>query len=473
LYGVAVLSPVLCVAQKAQPDVTSVQVGVTVDPSTVVGPIKPMNAVNNGPAYDSDIQKEDFRILEIPFSRTHDASDGFYGERVVDISDVFPDFSKNPDKESSYDFRETDLYIKTLIDAGSEPFYRLGQTIENQTAAKYNIYPPKDYKKWAKICEHIILHYNEGWANGFHYGIRYWEIWNEADLDQSSGRWQTEPRTWGAPVEEFHKFYAVAAKHLKERFPELKIGGPSYCRIQGTKTYFPQFFEYMRDNKVPIDFVSWHKYGSEPSVYLMEADLIRGWMREYGYGDAELILNEWNYRRFKNAGPGSSNERYNRENRRSMKGAAFVSATMSALQDAPVDMLMYYDFRAASSYCGFYDFQLYKHMPVYYAFYAWSKLKGSECSCKVTGGAGDIYAVAAVHEGKTVLLLTRYNGDNNACNIATVTVSLVPGKALNAPRIYCYLTDEEHIYTEIPLFPAEDGTVQVRMNNNSIALLEL
>lgn len=456
-------------AQEVQPDITSVSVSVSIDTSIIIGPIKPMNAVNNGPAAGSQLQKDDFRILEIPFSRTHDASDGFYGERVVDISDIFPDFSKNPDKESSYDFRETDLYIKTLIEAGSEPFYRLGQTIENQTAAKYNIYPPKDYKKWAVICEHIIRHYNEGWANGFHYNIRYWEIWNEADLDQSSGRWETEPRTWGAPIEEFHKFYAVAAKHLKERFPHLKIGGPSYCRIQGVKTYFPAFFEYMRNNNVPIDFVSWHKYGAEPSVYTMEADIIRDWMKQYGYQDAELILNEWNYRRFK-SGDGSSNELYNRANRRSMKGAAFAAAIMTALQDAPVDMLMYYDFRPATSYCGFYDFQLYRHAPLYYTFYAWSKLKGSECECKVEGGAGDIYAVAAVSGGRMVLMLTRYDGDNNACNLANVTVSL---KGSSLGKGYYHLTDDEHIYTEIPLFPSEDGTLSLALTNNSIALLEL
>ena len=460
----------LSAQEEIQPDITSVQVNVTVDPSSILGPIKPMNAVNNGPAYDSELQQQDFRILQIPYSRTHDACLGeCYGEHLVDVSEIFPDFDKDPDCPSAYDFRETDLYIKTLIDSGSEPFYRLGQSIENQTAAKYNIYPPKDYKKWARICEHIIRHYNEGWADGLHYGIKYWEIWNEADLDQSSGRWKTEPRTWGGTIEEFHKFYAVVAKHLKERFPGLKIGGPSYCRIQGVKTYFPQFFEYMRDNKVPIDFVSWHKYGAEPSVYLMEADLIRGWMKEYGYEDAELILNEWNYRRFK-SGDGSTNERYNYENRRSMKGAAFAMATMSALQHAPVDMMMYYDFRPSSSYCGFYDTQLHRHMPLYHAFYAWSKLGDKECACKVEGGSGDVYAVASVRDGRPVVLLTRYDGDNNACNLAEVTVSVAGSRTGKA---FYHLTDDEHIYTEIPLFPSGDGTVRLTLANNAIALLEL
>ena len=462
-------------AQKTHPDISSVLVKATVDPSTVKGPIKPMNAVNNGPNVGDDPQQmEDFRILNIPFSRTHDSTvDDYYGYHLVDISEVFPDFSKDPDKESSYDFRETDAFIKTLLDSGAKVMYRLGQSIETHPEAKYHIYPPKDYKKWARICEHVIMHYNEGWANGFHYDIRYWEIWNEADLDQNSDRWKTNPRTWAGSLEEFHKFYEVVAKHLKKRFPGLKIGGPSYCRILRDKTYlyFPTFFEYMHAHDVPIDFVTWHKYDVEPSLYVTEAYMLREWMKQYGYENAELFLTEWNYWQLKKSGSESSYEYYNFETRLNIKGAAFVGAVMCAMQDAPVDMLMYYDFRVnVDSFCGFYDPQTRKHMPTYYVFYAWSKLRGNQCDCVLEGGEGDIYAVAAVKDGKTTLMLTRYNGDNNTFNIATVNISVKgyrPGEV-----VYCHLTDDRHNYTEIPLFPAEDGTVRVKLCNNSIAIVE-
>ena len=463
-------------AQKAHPDISSLTVKATVDPASVKGPIKPMNAVNNGPNVGDDPQQmEDFRILNIPFSRTHDSPCGdYYGCHLVDISDVFPDFSKDPDKESSYDFSETDAYVKTLLESGAKVMYRLGQTIECQTAKKYHIYPPKDFKKWARICEHVIMHYNEGWANGFHHNILYWEIWNEADLDQDSDRWKTDPRTWGGTLEEFHKLYAVAATHLKKRFPDLKIGGPSYCRIlrrDRTYPYFQQFFEYMRANDVPIDFISWHKYDVEPAFYVKEAYMIRDWMTQYGYEDAELFLTEWNYWQLKKTGSESSYEYYNFETRMNNKGAAFVGAVMCAMQDAPVDMLMYYDFRVnVDSFCCFYDPQTREHMPTYYTFYAWSKLQGDQCACTLEGGDSDIYAVASVKDGKTVLMLTRYNGDNNTCNIATVKVSVkgqTPGEV-----VYCHLTDYRHKYTEIPLFPSEDGTVNVKLCNNSIAVVE-
>ena len=148
-------------AQKTHPDISSVLVKATVDPSAIKGPIKPMNAVNNGPNMEDDLQQmEDFRILNIPFSRTHDSTvDDYYGCHLVDISDVFPDFSKDPDKASSYDFRETDAYIKTLLDSGAKVMYRLGQSIETHTAAKYNIYPLAS----SDVMSNTNLKQNEGY----------------------------------------------------------------------------------------------------------------------------------------------------------------------------------------------------------------------------------------------------------------------------------------------------------------------
>ena len=54
-------------------------------------------------------------------------------------------------------------------------FYRLGSKIEHNRK-KYGTLVPKDPHKWAVICEHIIRHYNEGWADGFHLNMQYWEI---------------------------------------------------------------------------------------------------------------------------------------------------------------------------------------------------------------------------------------------------------------------------------------------------------
>ena len=139
--------------------------------------------------------------------RPHDAalSSTYGGPHCIDISGIFSNFDADVNSPESYDFTITDKYIESVYTGGAQMFFRLGQSIEN-AAKKYNVYPPKDYRKWAQICEHIILHYNEGWTDGYHYGIKYWEIWNEADLDKGRKTGSTLRATGAAPHRNFSSF---------------------------------------------------------------------------------------------------------------------------------------------------------------------------------------------------------------------------------------------------------------------------
>ena len=173
---------------------------INVNFNKTTGTIKPMHAVNNGPVYKHGADQrltnmQDYIDAGIPYARNHDASfNSTYGiNHTVDVDFIFTDFDADPYDEASYDFTCTDEYIRVTALGGAETFYRLGSRIEHQIK-KYNTLPPKDYKKWAIICEHIIKHYNYGWANGFNYNIKYWEIWNEPDLDDDTS---TNKRTWG------------------------------------------------------------------------------------------------------------------------------------------------------------------------------------------------------------------------------------------------------------------------------------
>ena len=165
------------------------------------GKFKILNATNGGPWHKRHATDqfrsnfEDYKAARIPYSRNHDSGVvGIYGGPYShDITNIFPDFDADPEKPESYDFACTDESILVTLDAGTETFFRLGQTIEHQIK-KHGTLPPKDLKKWAVICEHIIRHYNEGWADGYNLNIQYWEIWNEPDLDADDS---TNKRTWG------------------------------------------------------------------------------------------------------------------------------------------------------------------------------------------------------------------------------------------------------------------------------------
>ena len=120
-------------AKEATPEVRTI----AVSPMKAVGPIKPMHGVNNGPtrpkAYQSRSNFSLYKAARIPSARTHDSAlyGGYGGSHVADISAIFPDFDKDENDPASYDFTYTDRMLDTIRMAGTEVFYRLGQSIEH------------------------------------------------------------------------------------------------------------------------------------------------------------------------------------------------------------------------------------------------------------------------------------------------------------------------------------------------------
>ena len=361
----------------------------------------------------------------VQYSRLHDVG-GRYGAGVyVDIPNIFRNFDADVNDPASYDFAFTDWLLEALAKADVEPIYRLGVTIENYPNIKaYHIYPPTDYDKWAKICEHIIMHYNEGWANGYNFDIKYWEIWNEPD-----GMTDVGSMMWLGTQQEFFDLYKIAACHLKNRFGDkIKIGGYASCGYgwilkdpehDRCMKYFIEFLEFARENNLPLDFFSWHSYDDVITTGAM-ADFVAEKLKEYGYGDTESHLNEWN-----NAfGP-------------YLRGTAYAAAQAAAMmlhqQNKATELLCYYDARiGASPYCGMFDGNNWEPTILYYAFKAFNELyklgTQVECDWETEG----IYAVAAKGaEGKAIMLT----------NVSENTVSV---ECEEASGMTVYLIDDNH-----------------------------
>lgn len=380
-----------------------------VDFSQTCGKVKPMHAVNNGPVYkfadDMRVTNiEAWREAGIPYARTHDAA--FYatygGEHTVDIAAIFPDFDADENDPASYDFPVTDYYMKIIMAGNTKVFYRLGAKIEHYVK-KFNTLPPKDFGKWARICEHIIRHYTEGWADGFFYAgqMDYWEIWNEPDLDPDDS---PNKRCWGGTKAQFFDLFAVTAKHLKTCFPHLKIGGPA---LAGNEEWGKDFFAYMKEREVPIDFFSWHVYPATPEAAIEQTERIHKLMTEGGYGDAESILNEWNYVR----GWSGEDWLYSLRAAKSCKGASFIAAVMATELYAPVDMLMYYDARPSGMNGMFDTDRPCEILKGYYPFRMFNELYKCDVAVQ-TENAEHIYLCAAKSEDRAALMFTHYAEDD-------------------------------------------------------------
>ncbi len=420
---------------------------VTVDFSEKLGAIKPMNAINNGPLpYTKDqtwTNFSDYKKLRLPYARTHDASfcSRYGGEHTVDVNFIFPRFDADENDPTSYDFQLTDEYLKSIFSAGTEPFFRLGSKIEHWSK-KYNTLPPKDFGKWARICEHIIAHYTEGWAKGFRWNITYWEIWNEPDMRGDNEPAKNKP-TWGGTQAQFFDLYKTAACHLKKRFPTLKIGGPAVAnmftsRAFGTvtivKPWIEDFLTFVAENKVPLDFFSWHSYTGEVQTILDGAKQARLYLDKYGLKKTESILNEWNYL------DGWNGDSFlgTIKGITGIRGAAFSSAVMSACQNAPVDMLMYYDAQP-SVFNGLFDYYTMKPIKGYYPFYMFSKLREAGWQVSASSSDRDVYVLAATGNGKKGAMVTYYPSpkDKRAKN-KTITIKGFDKE----PELY--LVDETH-----------------------------
>ena len=312
--------------------VTNVHLDVDLGVSS--GVIKPLHGVNLGPVQCNGVidTSERFRQLGFPYTRLHDCP--YAVSETVDIHCIFPRFDADPHDPGNYRFAITDDYIQGILDTGSKIIYRLGESIEHHTRRKYFVHPPKDYQKWATICVNIIRHYNEGWADGFHHGIRYWEIWNEP--------WN-QPACWTGTDADYFRLYEVTAKAIKVHDAQLMVGGPS----AGPPNFSSAFLEHCRRTQSPLDFYSWHCYTSDPAHVVEEARKVHELLINYGFDRAESHLNEWASLpsegwKFLSLEKTPESMRRAAAELSGAPGAAFIATTLVNLQDSPVDLANYY-----------------------------------------------------------------------------------------------------------------------------------
>lgn len=416
---------------------------ITVDFSRALGPVKQMHAVGQ-PPFTGGFGVLDFSPMKhlqdagITYSRLHDVGGAFGGNRYVDIPNIFRDFDADETDPANYDFAFTDALLAGMAEHDVKPIFRLGVTIENQFHIKaYRIHPPKDYAKWARICEYIIRHYNEGWADGFHYGIEYWEIWNEPDNGLPGNN-----QMWTGTKEQYYELYHVAATHLKACFGDsIKVGGYAATTLlflyfepekygvnlkkktpheKGLyrKEFLYGFFDYIKAHSSPIDFFSWHFYGDVKDATEF-AKFIDRFLQEQGFAGLETHLNEWN-------------GHHNVDDRCTSHASAHAAAFMLGMQNTSTDMLCYYDASyRPGRYAGFFHPLTHKPCCTYYSFVAFGKLYalGTQvaCDCDTDG----IYSVAAKGETGRAMMIANISGQDQ-----NVTVNLEGGKV--------YLIDEDH-----------------------------
>ena len=310
---------------------------IRVDFDKKCGKIKPLGCINGGPrsgGYNLPFDfSDEFCEMGVPLVRTAGAAGEYGHNQYINIHCIFPDFDADESLEESYNFLPTDLYLASIRNTGAGIFFRLGEGREPY-ARKLYAKPPRDPYKWARICEHIVMHYNEGWANGFKLGIKYWEIWSAPDTAEC----------WAGDRSDYFELYRITANHLRERFPRIKIGGYgargfySLNRLDATEemktyvAYMQQFFGYVTrpETAAPLDFFTWACYTANPEELAMHSKYARSYLDGAGLRRTKSIVCEYNTTDNGGTPPAL---------RESMPSELAASLIMA--QKSPLDMLMY------------------------------------------------------------------------------------------------------------------------------------
>lgn len=379
-----------------------------VDAGKVVGNIRSFQGVNGQPTPVMEglpNPVEQYKDIRVDMVRTHD----FMGPTELDsnfaldapmlawlvpnteqraklvaagnASTIFPDWNADPEKPESYRFGPTDTVIQAIRDTGAEVYYRVGRSFGANTN------PPADFDKFAAVVKHIAMHYNQGWANGFHHNIRYWEFWNEPEL------------FWSGTPEQFYLLYEKTARALKDIDPALKVGGDAKAFPLGDGPYREGFLDYCAAHKLPLDFYSWHTYAdfsADPYDAVRIGQEIRALLDAKGFRNAESILSEWNL--------SADFTDVEAKILQGAENAAFVGAVMIYLQDSSVDHAEFY--RGDATWMGLFSPQR-QYFKTAYTYRATAALLDTPERLALSGA--DTFGFAAIagrsRDGKTVQIL--------------------------------------------------------------------
>jgi|GEM_PF-960940 len=254
------------------------QVVIRLGPEMADAPIRPLLGVNAGPNPSGEPGNADltsqYRQIGVTLVRTHD----YYG--ALDMPILYPNQEADPEAASSYSFALSDAVYRGILNGGFEPYLRIGDSYNNVRRVT-------NPANWTRAAVQVVRHYQDAalWGRA---PLRYVEIYNEPD----------HPHFWKGTREEFYQLFAQTVKALKQAFLGLKIGGPGFAP---TGFLTPQgqsmsrgFVEYCRAQGVALDFLSYHVYSNNPSVYVTAAEYYRKLLDANNYGSTELHITEWN-----------------------------------------------------------------------------------------------------------------------------------------------------------------------------------
>ena len=178
-----------------------------------------------------------------------------------------------------FNWTKLDTLIEKMRAAGVTPFLSLSY-MPLPLSKSDIIDEPKDWNEWALVVQRTIEHFSGDKS----IPNVYYEVWNEPDL---FGKW-----TMGGK-KDYRTLYAYAARGAaRARVTQaFKLGGPATTGLY--KNWLDVFFPFILENKLRLDFFSWHRYDSNIQKYQDDVTSVDQWIESHPYfANVEKIVSE-------------------------------------------------------------------------------------------------------------------------------------------------------------------------------------
>jgi xylan 1,4-beta-xylosidase len=181
-----------------------------------------------------------------------------------------------------YHFDTLDRSVDLILRAGAKPL----MNIDFKPRALFpvvdqDIVEPRDYKAWEDLVYNLVRHYKQRGA-----GIQYWEVANEPDIGEDGGcPYRFKP-------DNYVRYYQHTVAAILRADPAARVGGPA---LAGWKSpLLPALLDAAAAKQVPLAFVSWHIYNSDPMAVRETIDGVKALLEKHPEIHPETILDEWN-----------------------------------------------------------------------------------------------------------------------------------------------------------------------------------
>lgn len=372
--------------------------------------------------------------------------------RIDHIYDFYDVATRQGSGPLVYNWTKLDAVISDILSTGAKPFLSLSYVPAPLTSG-LNTDMPNSLTDWQALVRATVEHVSG--RNGRNITDVAYEVWNEPDL---FGNFKM------GGSKNYLDLYAASARGAANatNTQPFHFGGPATTALY--KNWVDGLLTFATQNKLRLDFFSWHRYSTDLTDFERDAKNARTWVSSYPeFSAMDLFITE--------AGIDSANnEAYDK------RLSAIHTIGVAAVTDIDAPEIFNFELKdgpGPRQYWGRWGILTHEKYgePVkkdrYKAIEFLNRLVGDRL--EVTGEGSWVKAIARKNNNTMQLMLVNYDPDGKHNEAVPVTISNVPYAAVTVKRID-FLGKETPV--SVTVVDKKITTVQF-LAPNSAALFEI